>query len=761
MNSKRVIYISAAGILLCLLGLYFYPLPQLKPYSKVIFAKDSTLLAAYLTPDDKWRMRTRLEDVSPDLIKAIIEKEDRWFYWHPGFNLFSILRASYKNLVEGRNVLGASTITMQLARILKPADRTYWSKFLEILRAIRLELHYSKDEILETYLSYLPMGGNIEGISSASYIYFNRPPSKLSPAQAITLAVIPNDPNSLRPDVYPGEAAKARNYWINKFREENIFSAGNLNDALDEPLEARRNSIPAIAPHFSNETAKKSSDDIIISSLGLRIQTIAEKLLSNHVNRVKGKGVTNGAILIIDNTDMSIAGYCGSVDFNDAAISGQVNGITATRSPGSALKPILYASALNEGLYIPAMKLLDIPTDFGGYMPENYDQKFNGDVTFDYALVNSLNVPAVRLLQQVGFNEFVNLLERGGFKDIAGRKNYLGLSLILGGCGVTLEQLTRFFSVFAKEGRLHNLNFISGVKDAISTKIFFEETCFVISEILKNNQRPDFPNVLSNTTKLPLIAWKTGTSYGKRDAWAIGYNPNFTIGVWMGNFDGKGSPHLSGAEIAVPLLFDLFNSIDYNPRKKWFDFPQDLAVRKVCKDSGLLPTEFCSDTTEDYYIRNVSQNKKCDVSKRIYVNDDETYEFCPDCLPSSGYEQSVFKLYPPELTLWYDENNISYRSPPIHNPKCKVIFSTGAPVIISPSTQFDYLIEENTNQQIKLQAASDASASFHFWYSDDKLLKKCKAGSRMFFSPHEGINKLVCVDDLGRSTEVEIKVKYY
>lgn len=747
---------------------YVYPLPSFKPYSKIILAKDGALLTAFLTPDDKWRMRTVLDEVSPDLIQAIIEKEDRWFYWHPGINIFSIARALYSNIVSGETVSGASTITMQLARILEPGDRTYWNKFLEILRAVQIELHFSKDEILEMYLSYLPMGGNIEGVKSAAYIYFDRPPSKLSLAQSIMLAVLPNDPNKLRLDIPSEYALQFRNSWINKFKSLETFPEEDLTDALDEPLTFNRYAVPSLAPHFTLEAARKTDEDIFTSSLDLNVQITAEKLLKNHVNRVAGKGVTNGAVLIIDNSNVTVAGYCGSVDFNDASVSGQVNGITSVRSPGSTLKPFLYAQALNNGTFTPQMKLLDIPTDFGGYLPENYDLIFNGDVTFEYALVNSLNVPAVRLLQNVGYYDFISLLKRGGFRDIIRRENQLGLSVILGGCGVTLEELTRFFTVFAKGGKLYKLNYENSTQQDVGSSIYYPETCYIISEILRNNERPDFPNLnldeysqLSQTTKLPVIAWKTGTSYGKRDAWAVGYNPDYTIGVWMGNFDGRGSPHLSGAEMSVPLLFDLFNAIDYEPEKKWFDDPEGLSKRKVCKDSGLLLNELCDDTTDDYYIKNVSQNSRCEISKEIYVNEKETIEYCPDCLPNSGYKKKVYKFYQPELALWFDENNIQHESPPLHNPECTVKFATGAPVIISPSAEFEYLIEENSKQQIKFQAASDASVKFHYWYVNDEFIGRKISGEKLFHSLKAGENKIVCQDDKGRTAELLIRVKYY
>ncbi len=739
----------------------FFPLPELKPYSKTIYSKNGTLLNSYLAEDDKWRMRTRLDEVTPDLIEAIIEKEDSWFYWHLGVNPVSVIRALVQNISSGKRVSGASTITMQVARLLEPAERTYWNKFLEILRAMQLEFHYSKNEILEIYLSHLPFGGNIEGVKSASFIYFNRPPDKLSLSQSILLTIIPNDPNSLRLDIDTKNAKIKRDEWIDRFIEDEVFKKQDLLDAKDEPIISARYEVPNLAPHFSRYTADKINSDQINSSIDLSIQNKAETLLKKYVDRVKGKGVTNGAVLIIDNSNSNVVGYCGSADFFDESTSGQVNGITSVRSPGSALKPALYAYAFDYGFLTPQMRLLDIPTDFGGYEPENYDLKFYGDVTTEFALSNSLNVPAVRLLRTVGISNMLNLFERAGFETIARNKNKLGLSLILGGCGVTLEELTRIFSAFASKGELHNFSYIKTGKKDGGVKIFTEESAYLIGRILSKNERPDFPAEFLFSTKQPLIAWKTGTSYGKRDAWAVGFNTNYTIGVWMGNFDGKGSPHLSGAEMAVPLLFDLFNSIDYDSKNEWFEVPQNLRIRKVCTETGLLPSKYCKNIIEDYYIENHSPNLQCDLYKELFVSEDETVEYCPECLPKEGYKKVAYPFYDPELTLWQNRNNIQVKRPPRHNPDCSARYTSEGPVITSPSAEFEYFIEKGNEEEILLQAASDPNVKTHYWFVNDKFYKKCVPTEKIFLQAKEGKLKITCMDDRGRETTVKVKVSGY
>jgi penicillin-binding protein 1C len=759
-RSKMVNIILAVLVLLFLFDLLFPP-ASLKQYSKEIIADDGTLLSAYLTDDDKWRLRTDIDEVSPELIKSIIEKEDSWFFWHFGVNPFSIVRAVYSNASSGKRISGASTITMQVIRLLEPRGRTHFNKLIEMLRAVQFELHYSKREILEIYLSLLPFGGNIEGAQSASYIYFNRPSKMLSLAQSILLCAIPNNPNSRRLDRNNDDIFRVRNYWINYFKKENTFPQRDLNDALDEPIETHRYAITSLAPHFAYFVKANYDGDRIKTTLNLSIQQTAEELLLNHINRVFLKGITNGAVLIIDNKTSSVVGYCGSADFNDASTSGQVNGITAIRSPGSTLKAALFAHAFDEGILTPQMKIEDIPTDFHGYEPENYDLKFYGNVSASFALENSLNIPAVKLLKNVRLENFINLLEGSGFDEISNRKKKLGLSLILGGCGVTLAELTRLFTAFALNGDSHPLAYTKDQIDGdVGVKIFSPASSYLIAKILSGSKRDDIVD-LSNYTNLPKFAWKTGTSYGKRDAWAIGFNPKYTIGVWMGNFDGRGSPHLSGTEAAVPLLFDLFNAIDYDSDSKWFKKPREVSEREVCSESGLLPTQYCDRTITDYVIKNSSHNRICNTHQPVYVNPEETIQYCTGCLPADGYERKVYPLFDPELTIWLSENNYNLSNPPKHNPDCQAKFTHNGPRILSPSEDYDYLIEEDSGQEIMLLAASDSKANTHYWYVNDQFYTKCVPGEKIFLKPENGENKISCLDDKGRDESISIIVKYF
>lgn len=764
-NNKKILFkislIILSGIILISALNLIFPLPQLKNYSTEILAHDGTLLTSYLTEDEKWRMQSSLDEVSPELIKALVEKEDKYFFWHFGINPISIFKAFYSNIVNGKITSGASTITMQLARIWEPAERTYKNKIIEMIRAVQIELNFSKKEILELYLNYLPYGGNIEGVKAASYIYFNHPPNKLSLAQAVLLAVIPNDPNNLRVDRSVILAKQNRNKWLNKFKRDNLFNDNILDDALSEPLESNRFEIPKLALHFCMRVKKLNKKPQFISSLDLTKQKTSEKLLSNYVNRVKNQNVSNGSVLVIDNTNNNVIVYCGSADFFDNKSAGQVDGINSIRSPGSTLKPFLYAQAFDKGILTPKMKLLDIPMDFSGYEPENFDNKFNGEVTAEFALMNSLNVPAVQLLQKINIHSFLQNLQKAGFDRIYNDKEKLGLSLILGGCGTTLEELVRGYSSFANNGIIRQLNFEGDKLIQNGTRIYSEASSYLIAKILSNIERPDFPNTFIGETKLPKFAWKTGTSYGKRDAWAIGINPRFTIGVWLGNFNGEGSPYLSGAEMAVPLLFDLFNSIDYDSDKKWFDIPYEILEREVCAETGLIPNHDCKNLINDYYIENVSTHKNCDRYKTLMVDESETIEFCPDCLAKNKYKKIAYPIYDGELKLWFEKNNINYNKPPQHNPKCTHRLAEKGPKIVSPMQNYDYYLEKKSDQKILLQAVSSANVLSQYWYINDEFYEKCKPGEKVFFRPENENVKIICSDDKGGMSNLKINVKFY
>ena len=706
-------------------------------------------------------MFTTLEEISPELKKAIVYKEDKYFRFHPGVNPVSMVRALSNNIRYRKRTSGASTITMQVVRMMEPRERTYRNKLIEIFRAFQLELMFSKDEIFQMYLNRIPFGSNIEGVKSAAIIYFGKMPNHLSLAEITALSIIPNRPVSLRLGINNEHIQEERNKWLEKFRTAGIFKDTIISDAMEEPLNAYRRQIPRLAPHLSYRLKKEHPyNKIINSTLDAGFQFKAEQLVKSYSKRLYFQNIKNATAMIIRNDTREVLAYVGSADFLNDEDGGQVDGIQAVRSPGSTLKPLLYGVAFDRGIVTPKNMISDVPVSFSGYEPENYDEKFNGNITIEYALASSLNVPAVKILAELSPQVIIEKLSAAGFRSIRQQKNDLGLSLILGGCGVTLEELSGLFCTFANRGYNKPLCFESGTKQKDSLQILSAASAYMITEILTQLKRPDLPLSWDNSLHMPKIAWKTGTSYGRRDAWSIGFNKTYTVGVWVGNFSGEGVPELSGAEKATPLLFQLFNAIDYNSPEGWYSIPESLDMRYVCSQSGNIPGEYCTDLILDYFIPGVSSTASCQHLKKIYINGDSSLCYCTSCLPETGYKTALYPNYPPDILSYYEEHNIHFRKVPPHNPECERLLSGSAPVITSPVHETEYFVNVSDSMAIMLSCHSANDAEKIYWYINNKFYKSVDAGENTFFMPDEGKVKISCSDDKGRNTDIEIYVTH-
>lgn len=750
--------IATLLVLFFLLNLIF-PLPDKIEYSTIINDNKGELINAYLTKDEKWRMKTELNEISPLLRKTIIAKEDKYFYSHPGINVIAIGRAFFKNLVKMKRTSGASTITMQVARALEPGKRNIWSKIRESFRALQLEWKYDKDEILQLYLNLVPYGGNIEGVKAASLLYFKKNPDHLSLAEITALSIIPNRPSSLVVGKNNDLIIKERNKWLQKFADEKVFTKKEIEDALAEPLTATRTLVPHYIPHLSYKL-KKQGSLLVETSIDLNTQLKTEKLVEDYTRAQRLKNIKNAAVVIIDNKTHKVIAYLGSSNFNDTTDGGQVNGANAVRQPGSTLKPLLYALCFDEGLLTPKSILTDVAVNYEGYAPENYDKKFNGYVTTEYALEHSLNIPAVKSLKLLGHEKLIQKLAACNFKQIQKDQRKLGLSMILGGCGTTLEELTGLFSAFAYDGIYIQPSFLQTDSSNQKVNLVSPAANYMINEILSKVNRPDFPLNWTATERMPKIAWKTGTSYGRRDAWSIGYNKNFTVGVWVGNFSGVGVADLSGANIATPLLFKIFNTLDYDNDKDWFSQPEDCEIRQVCSETGMIPAAHCSHIITDYFIPLISSTRSCDNQQEIMISPDEKISYCKSCAPQTGYKKKWFKIIEPDMQAWYNENNIAYQKIPAHNPDCELIFKGNAPMIIFPVNNTEYLISKKDPEPLQLVCKTSNDVSKVYWYINNKFYKSCNAGEKQFFVPTEGPVKISCTDDKGRNRNISITVKY-
>lgn len=740
----------------------WYPLQVKRSYSKVIYARDSTLLSSFLTSDDKWRLKAELYEINDQLKEAFIQKEDKYFYQHFGINPIAIGRAMFNNLTTGRRTSGASTLSMQVARMLEPKSRSWKNKVTEMFRAIQLESQYSKEEILQLYLNWVPYGGNIEGVKSAALIYFQKKPEQLSPAEITTLTIIPNRPTSFRIGDDNTVLINNRNKWLKRFEREDIFNTNEVELGIAEPLLAKRNKVPSHAPHFCRKMKYHSlSNDNVYTTLDRHIQHHVENIASNYSSKIKKYNINNVAVLVLDNRTGQVVGYLGSQKFTDDENSGQVDGVQAIRSPGSTLKPLIYAMAIDKGLVTPKTMLNDVPLDFKDYSPLNFNRKFNGKIKVEEALAFSLNVPAVKLLDEVGVSPFVKKLSAIGFKQIKQDQYKLGLSVVLGGCGVRLEELAGMYSAIANNGMYRKLDYSLHSGDQ-SNQIRFisEESAYLISKILTKPTRPDFPHNYQSSYHIPKVAWKTGTSYGRRDAWSIGYNKNYTVAVWAGNFSGEGVRELTGATIATPLMFEIFNTIDYNTPDNWFKEPDNISFRYVCAETGLVPNHFCENQVLDDYIPNISSTKKCEHLKEVMVSHDDQFSYCTACVPSSGYKQQLFPNYNAEYLSYLNMEQIGYKKIPEHYPSCTRVFHHHQPKIVSPLDGQEYILDRKDPALILLRAQVNNDVKKVYWYINDVFFKEADAQEDVFYKPVLGHTKISCSDDKGRNSNCFIKVDW-
>lgn len=579
-------------------------------------------------------------------------------------------------------------------------------------------------------------------------------------AEITSLSIIPNRPSSLVVGKNNDLIIKERNRWLKKFAEDGVFTDKEIEDAISEPLHASRSVVPHFIPHLAYKLKSSSSFTSVQTNIVLNTQLKIEKLTEDYVRTLKLKNINNAAVVIIDNKTHKVITYVGSAGFFDTTDGGQVNGAAAIRQPGSTLKPLLYGLSIDEGLLTPKMVLNDVPVNYNGYAPENYDQKFKGSVTMEYALEHSLNIPSVKSLRQLGKDKLVQKLIACDFKQIQKDQNKLGLSMILGGCGTTLEELTGLFSAFANNGLYIQPQMITSKQTGKRIQLISPAASYMITDILSKVNRPDFPINWTATEHMPKIAWKTGTSYGRRDAWSIGYNKNYTVGVWVGNFSGLGIAELSGANTATPLLFKIFNTIDYDSNSDWYAPPTDCELRQVCNETGMTPGPNCTNFISDHFIPLTSSTTNCTHIQEIKVSADSSVSYCETCAPQTGYIKKLYNVVAPEMQDYLSQNGIAYQNIPMHDPSCEKIFKGEGPVITSPLNNTEYFINKKDPEPLQLTANTANDVSKVYWYVNDAFYKKSSAGEKQFFVPQEGQVKISCTDDKGRNRNIKIVVKY-
>lgn len=737
-------------------------------FGRAVYDRDGRLLRLSLAGDERYRLFVPLEEIAPTMVDATLLYEDRWFYWHPGINVVALAKAVLQTYVHEEGRRGASTLSMQLARLRFDIDsRTIPGKLEQMARALQLELYYSKRDLLEAYLNLAPYGGNVEGVGAASVIYFDREPDRLSLAEALALTVMPQQPSQRAPTSDGREpvalkVARERlaSAWLGAHPEADREHAG-----LDAPLRMRRRrDLPFLAPHFATLLAGDASrPSRTRTTLDLGLQEILERQVDSYVERKTGIGITNASVMLLDHRDMEVLALVGSADFFDADLEGQVNGTRAKRSPGSALKPFIYGMALDQGLIHPRTLLKDAPMRFGAYNPENFDGEFSGPTSATEALVRSRNVPAVYLTTQLRDGGLYGLLSRAGISDLKSPEHY-GLALVLGGMEVTMEELVGLYAMLAGNGALRPLRYQLDTPHSRGVRLMRAEAAHLTLQMLEENPRPG-QGFRSEWIAHDLpVAWKTGTSYGYRDAWAVGVVGPWVLAVWVGNFDGRGNPSFVGRRAAAPLFFEVIDALrTHLPRKPPATDADELhlAEVRVCAVSGDLPGEHCRRTRETQFIPGTSPITKCSVHRQVNIDRATGLRACSADPRTSRPE--VFEVWPSDLEDLFVQAGMPRRKPPPYAPSCAMAeraVDGNPPAITSPVPEVVYNVRASAGetQSIALTATADADVRSLHWFAGEQYLGEAGRSHTFFWDAPPGDYLLRVVDDSGRSDALAVKV---
>lgn len=747
-------------VILCILAFlvtgYIFCLPRHLfhvPYSTVVTDRNEELLGARIASDGQWRFPPR--NTTPEKIKeCLITFEDKHFYHHWGVNPFAIGRAFYQNVKNKRIVSGGSTLTMQTIRLARNESRTFREKLIEMIWATRLEFRASKEEILSMYISHAPFGGNVVGLDAAAWRYFGHSADDLSWAESAMLAVLPNAPAMIHLSKGRKTLLDKRNRLLKQLLEKKTIDSSTYELAISEPLPDEPHALPQIAPYLVSRFYQERNGEYSRSTINKGIQTQVEDLAERWSNEFGRSDIRNLAILVIDIPSNQVVAYCGNVHFDRKQGGNQVDVIQAPRSTGSILKPFLYYAMLQEGSLLPDMLLPDVPVNINGFTPQNFSMQFEGAVPASEALARSLNIPAVTMLQRYGVPKFHSFLQQIGLKTINRSSSHYGLSLILGGAEATLWDVTNAYAMMGRSllqlpQRSCSL-LLPTSRITESTDPFQPGAVWQTFDALKEVNRPeeiDWKSIPSMQT----IAWKNGTSYGFRDAWAVGVTPRYAVGVWVGNATGEGKPGLVGAQTAGPVLFDIFNLL---PSSSWFTRPAGIFVEaEVCRKSGHLKGRFCDETDTLLVLPAGLRTEACPYHHLVTLSANESqriYENCANTEPT--LRKSWFTL--PPVWEWY------YKQ---HHPEYKPLppFKAGCGEDTFQPMQFIY---PPMNARIKLPKQLDGSKGFltvelaHnnpnatvFWHLDETYQAQTQDFHKISLQPAAGKHSLTAVDGEGNT----------
>ncbi len=738
-----------------------FPTRLLEPKHASVEVRDRTgkELMAFLDAQDRWYFPVPLDRISPAFQDAIISAEDKHFWSHSGVDLPAIARACVRNL-GGHRRSGASTITMQTVRLLDPRPRTFRSKCVEAFRAWQLEKILPKDRILELYINRTGYGGNLVGIEAASRRYFGKHADQLSLTEAACLAGLPQAPSKYRPDRYPGKASIRADYVLQRMVEDGKAEASHAEAARREGLRVVPMGRQFMAPHFSLLARKREGEHPgSRTTLDLGIQEIAERSLRRHLEALRADGIDGGAVVVLENGPSAVRALVGSPDFFSAEAFGQVDGAMARRSPGSTLKPFTYALAFEEGIATPSTVLLDLPYLHPDYTPRNYDREYQGPLPARQALIQSLNVPAIRLLQDVGTDRLLSFLQKSGMRSLRESPDHYGLSLTLGGCEVSLLELSEAYSTLARLGVHKPLRFLEEERMEEGERILSPGAAYMVADILRDKAPLEGFGLHVPASSAP-FAWKTGTSSQHRDAWAVLYNPRYTIAVWLGNPSGKRSPRLVGATAAMPVACGIFEELTRHGGEGWYAPPKGLGSRSVCSVSGELPIAgVCTRTVTDLCLLGKSSDRPCEVHVQVEVDAERGCVICPHCKEGVSSGKLVCERWPLVAQAWLKARGDKELMPP-HNPDCGRAPAVQTVGILSPTNGATYALGEEGGEaeQFVTLKGTGSETSTLYWFEDGVFLKNSKPDESFKRHLSLGTHRIVCANGAGERAVAVVHV---
>lgn len=739
-----------------------------KPTSTVLLDKNEKLLNALIAGDGQWRFPHN--DSVPEKFKtAIIEFEDHTFRSHIGVSARGIARAIKQNITNGKVVSGGSTITMQVIRMSRNKQRTIYQKLVEMIWATRLDAKYTKDEILAIYASNAPMGGNVVGLDAASWRYFQRSPNELSWAETATLAVLPNAPSLIHVGKNRTALKNKRDRLLKRLFEKGKIDKETMEIAMEEPLPEKPHPLPQIASHLLNKViADNKKGERTTSTLDAGLQTQVMNLVEIHHQRLKSNNIFNAAVIVGDIKTGEILSYVGNTSVKEKEHGGSVDVISSPRSSGSILKPFLYGFMLKDGYLTPEQVIYDVPTTMAGYSPENYNQKYAGIVPADEALSKSLNVPFVRMLRDYGTQKFHSKLTKLGLTTLNKPASHYGLSLILGGCEVKLidlvnmyAKMSRSVSQFPSYDSTIQQDFVysgSQQNNKLEPLISPSAAWFTL-DAMQKVVRPNKEKNWEEFSTSQRIAWKTGTSYGFRDAWAVGLNQDYIVGVWVGNADGEGRPGIIGVEAAAPILFDVF---DFLPKSNWYDPPFDELVKEnICKKSGSRVGEFCDEFEEKYIPESAVSTLPCPFHKAIFLDKEEKQRVTSKCYGVSQMKKVSWFSLPPKVAYYYQKRTPDYSPIPPYKKGCVEKDELSQLSILYPKPESKIVIsttESGDKSKIIMEAIHRDDNAVLFWHLDDNYLGQTNHIHQFQEELKPGKHELKIIDELGNSEKVDFEV---